>query len=75
MCQPHDVLQRSTTLGVESEVHQMSEHDQHSNVSIKCETDVWDSEDVLECQSHVYDVCDSGATVGAESHDYPGKRM
>ena len=72
MCQPHNVLQCSTTLGVESEVHQMSEHDPHSNVSIKCETDVWCSEDVLERQSHEYDVCDSSATVGAESHDHLG---
>ena len=70
---PHDEFRRSATLGVESDVHQGSEHDPHSNVSIKCETDVWGSEDVLECQSHEYDVCDSGATVGVDSHDYyPG---
>ena len=71
MCQPHDVV----TLGVESEVHQGGEHDQHLNVSMKCGTDVWGSKDVLEFQSHENDVCNSGATVGVESHDYSGERM
>ena len=40
ICQPHDEFRRSATLGVESDVHQGSEHDPHSNVLVKCGTDV-----------------------------------